>query len=135
MADYLSAMVPIALNAISWLAEPRFALAKYRVFLKHVRKPSSHDQQLSQRDVWPTCGPNCATYIAHNLPETLGLFCRTLRLRHHMNSAKPQSLPQGTGTRVYGSFSGPRQWLDPGAALQSFHSSFSTFGFLVRSGP
>jgi hypothetical protein len=87
MAD-LAAMAPVALNAISWLAEPRFALAKYRVFLKPVRKLSSHDQRSSQHDVWPTCGPTCAACIAHNLPGTLGFFCRTPHLRRHRNSAK-----------------------------------------------
>jgi len=70
------------------------SLAQLRVTLmvgndKHARKPSSHDQQSPQHGVWPTCGPNCAAYIAHNFPGTLGLFCRTLRLRPHMNSAKP----------------------------------------------
>ena len=89
LADYLSAVAPAPLSVISWLAEPRFALAKYRVFLKHVRKPSSHDQQSSQHDVWPTCGPNCVAYIAHSFPGALGLFCRTRRLPPHMNSAKP----------------------------------------------
>src|SRR5215472_7984735 len=40
---------------------PRLAaLARYRAFLKHARKPSSHDQQSPQHGVWPTCGPNCA---------------------------------------------------------------------------
>ena len=70
------------------------SLAQLRVTLmvgndKHARKPSSHDQQSPQHGVWPTCGPNCAAYIAHNFPGTLGLCCRTLRLRPHMNSAKP----------------------------------------------
>src|SRR5215831_19670982 len=69
---------------------PRLAaLARHRAFLKHARKPSSHDQQSPQHGVWPTCGPNCAAYIAHSFPGTLGRFCRTLRLRPHMNSAKP----------------------------------------------
>src|SRR5262249_9883706 len=40
---------------------PRLAaLARYRAFLKHARKSSSHDQQSPQHGVWPTCGPNCA---------------------------------------------------------------------------
>src|SRR5207245_6006802 len=89
MADYLSAMAPVSTNALSWLGESGYALARYRVFLKHARKPSSHDQQLPRHGVWLTCGPNCAAYIAHSFPGTLGLFCRTRRLPPHMNSAKP----------------------------------------------
>src|SRR5262245_12556456 len=89
MADYLSAMAPVSTNALSWLGESGYALARYRAFLKHARKPSSHDQQLPRHGVWPTCGPNCAAYIAHSFPGTLGLFCRTRRLPPHMNSAKP----------------------------------------------
>src|SRR5215831_13916168 len=79
MADYLSAMAPVSTNA-SWLGESGYALARYRAFLKHATKPSSHDQQSPQHGVWPTCGPSCAAYIAHNFPGTLGLFCRTHRL-------------------------------------------------------
>src|SRR5262249_8498918 len=71
MADYLSAMAPVSTNALSCLRESGHALARYRAFLKHARKPSSHDQQSSQHGVWPTCGPNCAAYIAHNFPGTL----------------------------------------------------------------
>src|SRR6516165_12759090 len=41
---------------------------------------------LPRHGVWPTCGPNCAAYIAHSFPGTLGLFCRTRRLPPHMNS-------------------------------------------------
>jgi hypothetical protein len=82
-------MAPVSTNALSWLGESSYALARYRAFLKHARKPSSHDQQSPRHGVWPTCGPNCAAYIAHSFPGTLGLFCRTLRLRPHMNSAKP----------------------------------------------
>src|SRR6266568_3827152 len=81
MADYLSAKAPVSTDALSWLGESGYALARYRAFLKHARKPSSHDQQSPQHGVWPTCGPNSAVYIAHNFPGTLGLFCRTLRLR------------------------------------------------------
>src|SRR5215831_21033406 len=77
-----------SLRAI-WLGESDYALARYRAFLKHARKSSSHDQQLPRHGVWPTCGPNCAAYIAHSFPGTLGLFCRTRRLPPHMNSAKP----------------------------------------------
>src|SRR5262249_40620984 len=89
MADYLSAMAPVSTNALSWLRESGFCPSEETSFLKHARKPSSHDQQSSQHGVRPTCGPNCAAYIAHNFPGTLGLFCMTLRLRPHMNSAKP----------------------------------------------
>src|SRR6516225_11815855 len=56
------------------------------LFLKHARKPSLHGQQLLRHGVWPICGPNCAAYIAHSFPGTLGLFCRTRRLPPHMNS-------------------------------------------------
>jgi hypothetical protein len=84
-----SAMAPVATNALSWRGESGYPLARYRAFLKHAKKFSSHDQQSSRHGVWPTCGPNCAAYIAHNFPGTLGLFCRTLRLRPHMNNAKP----------------------------------------------
>jgi hypothetical protein len=38
MADYLSAIAPVALDAISWLAEARFALANYRLFFKARKK-------------------------------------------------------------------------------------------------
>src|SRR5262249_49734036 len=113
MADYLSAMAPVSTNALSLLGESGYALAGYRAFLEHARKPSSHDQQSPRHGVWPTCGPNCAAYIAHNFPGTLGLFCRTLRLRSRMNSAKAWSLPQETDTGVYGSFSCLRRTLDP----------------------
>jgi hypothetical protein len=75
------AMAPDATNALSWRGESGYPLARYRAFLKHAKKFSSHDQQSSRHGVWPTCGPNCAAYIAHNFPGTLGLFCRTLRLR------------------------------------------------------
>jgi hypothetical protein len=53
-------------------AEGRLSLARYRAFLKHAKKFSSHDQQSSRHGVWPTCGPNCAAYIAGNFPGTLG---------------------------------------------------------------
>src|SRR5215471_18584031 len=89
MADYLPPMAPVSTNTLSWLGESDYALARYRAFLKHARKPSLHDQQLHRHGVWPTCGPNCAAYIAHSFPGTLGLFCRTRRLPPHMNSAKP----------------------------------------------
>jgi hypothetical protein len=49
-------------------AEGRLSLARYRAFLKHAKKFSSHDQQSSRHGVWPTCGPNCAAYIARNFP-------------------------------------------------------------------
>src|SRR5262244_1050956 len=88
IVDYLSPMAPVSTNTLSWLGESGYALARYRAFLKHARKPSSHDQQLPQHGVWPTCGPNCATYTAHSFPGTLGLCCRTRRLRPHMNSEK-----------------------------------------------
>src|SRR5260221_10804580 len=39
MADYLSAMAPGSTNALSWLGESGYALARYRAFLKHARKP------------------------------------------------------------------------------------------------
>src|SRR5262249_13009006 len=89
MADHLPLMAPVSTNTLSWLGALDYALWRYRGFLKHARKPSSHDQQSPRHGVWPTCGPNCAAYIAHNFPGTLGLFCRTRRLRSHMNSAKP----------------------------------------------
>jgi hypothetical protein len=38
MADYLPP------NTLSWLGESDYALARYRAFLKHARKPSSHDE-------------------------------------------------------------------------------------------
>src|SRR5215813_13075440 len=76
-------------GGLSWLGESGYALARYRAFLKHARKPSSHDQLSPRHGVWPICGPNCVAYIAHNFPGTLGLFCGTLRLRPHTNSAKP----------------------------------------------
>src|SRR5215467_8385796 len=66
MADYLPPMAPVSTNTLSWLGESDYALARYRAFLKHARKPSSHDQQLPRHGVWPTCGPNCAAYIAHS---------------------------------------------------------------------
>jgi hypothetical protein len=80
---------PVSANALLWLGESGYALARYRAFLKHARKPFSHDQQSPRHGVWPTCGPNCAACIAHSFPGTLGLFCRTPRLRPHMKSAKP----------------------------------------------
>src|SRR5262249_1197254 len=89
MADYLPPMAPVSTNTLSGLGESGYTLARYRAFLKHARKPSSHDQQLPRHGVWPTCGPNSAAYIAHSFPGTLGLFCRTRRLRSHMNSAEP----------------------------------------------
>src|SRR5262249_25992888 len=76
MADYLPPMAPVSTNTLSWLGESDYALARYRVFLMHARKPSSHDQRLPRHGVWPTCGPNCAAYTAHSFPGTLGLFCR-----------------------------------------------------------
>src|SRR5262245_20854952 len=85
----LAAFGPVSTNIRSWLGEAGCALARYRAFLKHARKPSSHDEASPRHGVWPTCGPNCAAYIAHNFPGTLGLFCRTRRLRPHMSSAKP----------------------------------------------
>jgi hypothetical protein len=51
MADYLSAMAPVSTNALSWLGESGHALARYRAFLKHARKLSSHDQQSPQHGV------------------------------------------------------------------------------------
>jgi hypothetical protein len=51
MADYLSAMAPVSTNALSWLGESGYALARYRAFLTHARKPSSHDQQSPQHGV------------------------------------------------------------------------------------
>src|SRR5262249_46844997 len=134
MADYLPPMAPVSTNTLSWLGESDYALASYRAFLRHARKPSSHDQRLPRHGVWPTCGPNCAAYIAHSFPGTLGLFCRTGRPPPHTNSAKPCSPPQETDTRVYGSFYCPRRSLDPWAVWQSFHSSFPTFGFLRGAG-
>src|SRR5262249_2426919 len=106
-------MAPVSTNTLSWLGESGYALARYRAFLKHERKPSSHDQQLPQHGVWPTCGPNCATYTAHSFPGTLGRCCRTRRLRPHMNSEKFGSLRQETDTRVYDSFYCPLQSLVP----------------------
>src|SRR4029434_51473 len=88
MADYLPPMAPVSTNTLSWLEESDYSLASYRALLRHARKPSSHDQRLPRHGVWPTCGPNCAAYIAHSFPGTLGLFCRTRRLPLHMNSAK-----------------------------------------------
>src|SRR5215475_7340311 len=89
MADYLSAMAPVSTNALSCLRESGHALARYRAFLKHARKPSSHDQQSSQHGVWPTCAPNCAAYIAHNFSGTLGPReytepCRRFEALHHL---------------------------------------------------
>ena len=89
MADYLPPMALVSTNTLSWLGESDYALAKHRAFLKHARKPSSHDQQLPRHGVWPTCGPNCAAYIGHSFPGTLWLFCRTRRLPLHMNNARP----------------------------------------------
>src|SRR5262249_30014727 len=89
LPDYLPPMAPVSTNTLSWLEESDYSLASYRAFLRHARKPSSHDQRLPRHGVWPTCGPNCAAYIAHSFPGTLGLFCRTRRLPPHTNSAKP----------------------------------------------
>src|SRR5262249_37867753 len=66
MADYLPPMAPVSTNTLSWLEESDYALASYRASLRHARKPSSHDQRLPRHGVWPTCGPNCAAYIAHS---------------------------------------------------------------------
>jgi hypothetical protein len=45
MADYASAMAPVSTNALLWPGESDYALAMFRAFLKHARKPFSHDQQ------------------------------------------------------------------------------------------
>jgi hypothetical protein len=58
MADYLSAVAPASTIARSLLGESGYALARFRAFLKHARKPASHDRQSPQHGVWPTCGPN-----------------------------------------------------------------------------
>jgi hypothetical protein len=63
-------LAPVSTNALLWLGESDYALARYRAFLKHARKPSSHDQQSPRHGVWPTCGANCAAYIAHSFPGT-----------------------------------------------------------------
>src|SRR5262249_19410435 len=57
MADYLPPMAPVSTNALTWLGESGYALARYRAFLKHARKPSSHDQQSwsSETSLLPAC--------------------------------------------------------------------------------
>jgi hypothetical protein len=42
---------PVSATAPSWLGESGCAHANYRAFLKHARKPSSHDQQSLQHGV------------------------------------------------------------------------------------
>src|SRR5215475_4527682 len=92
MTDYLPPMAPVSTNTLSWLEESDYALASYRAFLRHARKPSSHDQRLPRHGVWPTCGPNCAAYIAHSFPGTLGLSFVGLVVSHTIRTVKSPDL-------------------------------------------
>src|SRR5436309_1894225 len=80
MADYLSAVAPAPTNALSLLGESGYALARFRAFLKHARKPASHDRQSPQHGVWPDVDPQAwladmlariADHAIHRLDQLL----------------------------------------------------------------